>query len=340
MNDRMGPAVKISVITPTKNRRTLLCETVDSVQAQNFAAWEHIVVDDGSDDGTAEEVGRRAAADPRLRYMARAGEVSGANACRNQGIVAAAAELIVFLDSDDVLEPNCLGRRVAIMERNLDLDFATFQTGVFVKSPGDLKRQFDPVLIGDDLQRFLYFEVPWIITAPVWRKASLQRLGMFDETLPSWQDIDLHIRALAAKLHYLRFAEVDHHVRWQYEPTKTSIEQRRTPSHLAAAEKMLVKFERVVCEGPGMTWSRQRALCSLYFFVAERWIEAGRLSESLRCWALVRQRRLGSPLLHAMGAGILVLQAMGEGGKGLGRRIGHKWKGLARMRTDPELVPR
>jgi teichuronic acid biosynthesis glycosyltransferase TuaG len=50
----------ISVITPTKNRLALLCETIDSVQAQTFSAWEHIIVDDGSEDGTEEEVLREA----------------------------------------------------------------------------------------------------------------------------------------------------------------------------------------------------------------------------------------------------------------------------------------
>jgi glycosyltransferase involved in cell wall biosynthesis len=61
----MNPLV--TVITPTKNRLKLLCEAMDSVQGQSFNAWEHLVVDDGSDDGTAEEVARRATADPRIR---------------------------------------------------------------------------------------------------------------------------------------------------------------------------------------------------------------------------------------------------------------------------------
>lgn len=330
----------VSVVTPTKNRLKLLCEAIDSVQAQTFEVWEHIIVDDGSDDGTAEEVLRRAQADSRLRYVPRAGQRAGANVCRNEGIRAASAGLIVFLDSDDLLESFCLARRVAVMERNLDLDFATFQTGVFTNSPGDLQRQYDLELIGDDLLRFFYFEVPWIITAPIWRKASLLRLGMFDESLPSWQDVDLHIRALAAKMHYLRFPEIDNHVRWQYDLGKTSAQQRRAPEHLKAAEQMLVKFERVVRDGPGMNWIRQRALCNLYFYIAEFWIDASRPADSLRCWALVRDRKLGSRLLHETGAAILALQAAGEGGKHLGRRISHKWRGWMRMRTNPELVNR
>ena len=329
---------KVTVITPTKNRHKLLCEAMDSVQAQSLETWEHIIVDDGSDDGTTEEVHRRAQTDPRLRYIKRAGATSGANVCRNQAISAASADLIVFLDSDDVLERYCLARRVAVMARNLDLDFATFQTGVFTNVTGDLQRQYDPELVGDDLLRFLYFEVPWIITAPVWRKASLIRMGMFDKSLPSWQDVDLHIRALTAKMHYLRFPEIDHHVRWQSDLNKTSVRQRRAPEHLKAAEQLLPKFEQVVRDGPGITWTRQRALCSLYFYLAELWIDAGQPGNALRCWALVRDRKLASHALHRTGAGILALQAVGDQGKRFGRRVGHKWKGWMRMRTNPELI--
>jgi glycosyltransferase involved in cell wall biosynthesis len=57
---------KAAVITPTKDRLKLLCEAMDSVRAQTFEAWEHIIVDDGSDDGTAEEVRRRAESDLRI----------------------------------------------------------------------------------------------------------------------------------------------------------------------------------------------------------------------------------------------------------------------------------
>ena len=52
----------VTVVTPTKNRLRLLCETMESVRAQGFDSWEHVIVDDGSDDGTADELARRAAA--------------------------------------------------------------------------------------------------------------------------------------------------------------------------------------------------------------------------------------------------------------------------------------
>jgi len=338
MSPKQAPAV--SVITPTKNRLELLGETMDSVLAQSFDAWEHIIVDDGSDDETEEMVGRRVQQDLRVRYLPRAGEATGANVCRNQGLAAARAELIVFLDSDDLLEPECLARRVRIMQRNQDIDFAVSRRGAFLRRPGDLGYEQSPDLLGDDLLSFLFSEVPWQTTAPIWRRDALMRLGGFDESLPSWQDVDLHVRAIAGGLRYLRLPHVDYHMRWQEDSAKVSTLQRRSPEHLKAAEAMLVKFERVVREGPGMTWMRQRALCSVYFFLAESWVDAGRLSEAIRCWALIRDRNLGPRLLHGAGAGILFLQAMGNQGRRLGKRIGHKWKGWARMRTEPELVPR
>lgn len=311
---------------------------MDSVQRQTFAAWEHLIVDDGSDDGTAEEVSRRAAADPRLRYLARKGDRSGANVCRNQGLAAASADLVVFLDSDDLLEPDCLAHRVEVMRRNLDLDFMVSGMGAFVEKVGDLDRDFAVNAVGDDFLSFLFFELPWQTTGPTWRRRTLQRLGGFDESLPSWQDVDLHVRALASGCLYFRVAKIDCHMRWQSTPDKVSLLQRRAPEHLAAAEKLLLKFEQVTRNGPGMTWIRQRALCSLYFLVAEFWIDAGRPAAALGCWTLIRKRKLGSRLLYGTGAAILVIQALGSLGRRLGRRVGHKWKGVMRLRTNAELV--
>jgi glycosyltransferase involved in cell wall biosynthesis len=332
------PAIAVSVVTPTFDRLRLLLQAMDSVAAQTLASWEHIVVDDGSTDGTAEEVRARAALDPRIRYVVRTGERRGANVCRNLGLAASRGAYVVFLDSDDLLLPECLARRCEIMARNADVDFATFQTSVFVETPGDLGRVYDYQLLGDDLLRFLTFDCPWIITGPIWRKSALDRLGGFDEALPSWQDVDLHIRAIASGLRYLRFPHVDHHVRWQWEATKISIEQRRSPRHLRSADETLVKFEKAVRSGPGMNWVRQRALCSLYFFVAEQWVALGELRSALDAWRRIRQRSLGTRVLHVTGALLLALQAVDRKDRRLSARLTHKWKGWMRMRTNPELV--
>ena len=64
-DDQRTPTV--SVILATFDRRELLIRAISSVQAQAYEDWELIVVDDGSTDGSAEEVIRLAHQDrPRL----------------------------------------------------------------------------------------------------------------------------------------------------------------------------------------------------------------------------------------------------------------------------------
>lgn len=213
----------VSVITPTRNRWALLRETLQSLQAQTLPDWEHIIVDDGSCDRTGEEMAALQQIDARFRYLPRRGATAGASACRNQGLLAARSDLIVFLDSDDLLDPGCLERRVAVMQRNADLGFAVFLMAAFLQRRGDLDRKTSTDILGDDLLGFLLFELPWVTPSAIWRRSALNQLGGWQETLLSWQDIDLHIRALTAGIKYLKFPEIDCHVRWQYEPRKISV---------------------------------------------------------------------------------------------------------------------
>ena len=61
----------VAVVTPTKNRLALLRETMNFVQAQTIQGWEHLIVDDGSEDGTADEVARRSRTDrPGFAFFA------------------------------------------------------------------------------------------------------------------------------------------------------------------------------------------------------------------------------------------------------------------------------
>ena len=325
---------QVAIVTPTKNRRALLEETMGSVQAQSFADWEHIIVDDGSDDGTAEMVEARAKDDSRIRFIRRAGDKAGASVCRNIGVRSSRANYILFLDSDDLLTPDCLARRVPVLDRNADADFIIFQPSYFAKVLHDHDHYRNDDFLGDDLTRFLYFEIPWIITSPLWRKAVLLRIGLFDESLPSWQDVELHVRAITSGLRYLRFREVDHHIRWDNRVDRISANQRKSPNHLKAAVPILETFESLVRQGPGMTWIRQRALCSLYFFVAERWVDIGRGWEAQQMWRRARARGLAPPMLHMSGAALLAARTAGVPV----RRLTTKWIGWGRLRTNAELV--
>jgi teichuronic acid biosynthesis glycosyltransferase TuaG len=107
-----GPLV--SVITPVYNADAFLTETLDSVARQTFAAWEHLLVDDGSRDSGPVIVRARAESDPRVRPLTTVGRQGALNA-RNTGLAAAQGRYVAFLDADDLWQPDKLARQVAFM---------------------------------------------------------------------------------------------------------------------------------------------------------------------------------------------------------------------------------
>ncbi|ALW87098.1 hypothetical protein AUC43_19680 [Hymenobacter sedentarius] len=87
-----------SIVIPTYNRATFIGATLDSVLAQTYEALEILVVDDGSQDNTAEVVAQYA--DPRLCYYPKENAERGV--ARNYGFVRAKGQYVLFLDSDDL----------------------------------------------------------------------------------------------------------------------------------------------------------------------------------------------------------------------------------------------
>ena len=307
----MSALPRVSVVTPTKNRLALLRETMDSVAAQTFPDWEHLVVDDGSDDGTADEVRTRAAADPRIRYVQRPGGKAGANVCRNLGVAESRAALIIFLDSDDLLRPRCLEQRVEIMQQNVALDFAVFRAGVFEGSVSDTTRLYHSQNPGDDLLRFLTLECPWQTSGPIWRRSCLDNIGGFDEALLSMQDLELHVRALCARAKYVCFPDIDHDIRCQDDATKTSVRHFHDPIYISAAEGVQRKLLAAVMSSGLLTWSRQRALLGLTFGVAESCVRATGLVQGMSTWNR-GCRRQHAPLPLQI-VGLLMLCAAQQG---------------------------
>jgi glycosyltransferase involved in cell wall biosynthesis len=329
---------RVAVITPTRNRLKLLCEAMDSVRRQTFGAWEHVIVDDGSEDGTGKEVAGRAAADARIRYIKRDGGRAGANVCRNLGVREARADLIVFLDSDDLLRPHCLERRVEVMRRNQELDFAVFPAGVFTLTVGDSKRLYHAQMPGDDLLRFLTLECVWEISGPIWRRGFLQKIGCFDDTLLSMQDLEMHVRAISALGKYVYMPEVDHDIRGQNDASKTSTRHFHDPAYILAANEVHAKMLGTVRRSGLLTWTRQRAILGLAFGTAESWVRTGRLARGIQSWIRSCGEQQAPRYLATMGVPMLFAAWAGGRGNGLCARAVNKWKGWVRFRHEPALL--
>ncbi|MGF1558598.1 MAG: glycosyltransferase family 2 protein [Flavobacteriaceae bacterium] len=107
----------VSIITPVHNSERFLQQTIDSVLAQTYKDWEHILVDDCSTDGSEELIKAYTSTDARIRYI-RLNENSGAGIARNKAIEQAKGDYIAFLDSDDTWYPKKLERQLEFMRRH------------------------------------------------------------------------------------------------------------------------------------------------------------------------------------------------------------------------------
>ena len=181
-------APRVSVVIPTYNRARCLAEAVDSVLAQEEAEVELIVVDDGSTDGTAHMLAGYGEAIRVLRQ-----ENRGVSAARNAGIAAAQAELLAFLDSDDVWLPGKLRAQVDFFAARPEALICQTEE-LWVKNgrrvnPGRRHRKRGGMIFEASLELCLVSP-----SAVMIRRELFERVGRFDEGLPACEDYDLWLR--------------------------------------------------------------------------------------------------------------------------------------------------
>jgi glycosyltransferase involved in cell wall biosynthesis len=120
---------QISVVTPSFNSVATIEGTIQSVRSQDYANYEHIVVDGGSTDGTVAILERY----PRLLWVSEKDE--GHYHAMNKGIAQAAGDVIVILNADDCFRPGALRSVAEAFRQHPDWD-ALFGDVVFVDGQG------------------------------------------------------------------------------------------------------------------------------------------------------------------------------------------------------------
>jgi glycosyltransferase involved in cell wall biosynthesis len=106
---------EVSVVIPTRNRRTLLIPTLKGVLRQRDVALEVVIVDDSSEDDTREVVAELG--DSRVRVTG-SHEPMGVSAARNCGIAESRADWVAFLDDDDLWSPRKLRLQLDALDRS------------------------------------------------------------------------------------------------------------------------------------------------------------------------------------------------------------------------------
>lgn len=106
----------LSVIIPTYNASSTLCECLTALHTSHYPDWECIVVDDGSSDNSM-QIARECGA----RVIVTARPFSGPAYARNLGAKIAKGDILVFLDADVVVQPGTLGQMAAILQADPEL---------------------------------------------------------------------------------------------------------------------------------------------------------------------------------------------------------------------------
>lgn len=97
---------KVSFVVPIYNKEKCLENCVDSLLNQNYSSYEIILVNDGSTDRSKEICNRYAQNNDKVKVVHQAN--AGVSCARNAGIEKAEGEYIIFVDSDDWMEPDAV----------------------------------------------------------------------------------------------------------------------------------------------------------------------------------------------------------------------------------------
>lgn len=193
-----------SIVIPTRDCLPYLRKALDSVRAQEVDALEVLVVDDGSTDGSGAFLAETAAQWPALNVLWGGG--IGPARARNLAIEAASADLVAFLDADDVWHEGKLAAQIAFHLRDEDAALS-FSDYLHVDEDGSNRGTcfefWKPAFIDAATQDYQRIAEPAaallgcnvVGTSTVLaRTAALRAVGGFPVDIPSAEDWDLWLR--------------------------------------------------------------------------------------------------------------------------------------------------
>ena len=184
----------ISVVVRVYNAEELIGASLTAILSQTHLPDEVIVVDDGSTDGTPQELSRFGGA---IRVVRQAN--GGHSAAMNRGFAEARCDYIAICDADDIWEPVKLERHFAALRRHPEIDVAFSAARRF----GLTERDHSPppgngILDRREFGRILYRGNPVCTSSTLVRRRLFARVGPFNPRLPAAEDYDYLLRALKA----------------------------------------------------------------------------------------------------------------------------------------------
>ena len=251
---------KVSVITPMYNAERFIGATIESVRAETLQDWEHIIVDDGSSDGSAEVVKRYLPLEPRLKLVQQANK--GMTGARNSGYRASSptSEYLIFFDADDVMEPEMLETLACYLDTHPEVGMVHCSLrfidakGQFLdwepNSQNGWVPRYIPTRFGIRILQQNVVETPFcslyalatiISSMAMLRRTIYEATPGFDEELDYYGDTDVFLHmGLRAKVH----AIAKPLFRYRIHSSQSSVSERRE-HNMRMMDKLYAKWSQM-----------------------------------------------------------------------------------------------
>ena len=172
----------VSIIMPSFNRRHLIGNAIESIQAQSFENWELIIADDGSSDDTVAVAQDYVTKDSRISVIAL--EHLGVSGARNVAIGSARGEWIAFLDTDNTWVPHFLE---VMLKGLISSAYKHGYAALHIEATEDQPALYRTLAGTDALDIGNHIDMNvWMV-----RRSVLDQVGLFDESIRRTVDYDL-----------------------------------------------------------------------------------------------------------------------------------------------------
>jgi glycosyltransferase involved in cell wall biosynthesis len=195
----------LTIIIPSYNGISYISRTLESIRLQSYVDYICIIIDDNSTDGTTEFLEEYCKLDTRFQWKLKPKNLSkGAGYSRNFGFEITKGDYVYWFDSDDIMLPFNLEKKMEIFKNHpeIDLVLSPLQRISYDLS---IYSSINKLRSNDYFNDYFQGKVAFFTSASIWKREALLKNKIFWNQ-GSIDDWDFNLQAL---LHGLKFFILD-----------------------------------------------------------------------------------------------------------------------------------
>ncbi|TDQ19592.1 glycosyl transferase family 2 [Algoriphagus boseongensis] len=198
----------VSILIPNYNKERLLRKTLDSILSQKYQEWECIIVDDRSTDNSFEILKEYGNKDSRFKIFERPLDIpKGANFCRNYAYSLSQGEFIQWFDSDDIMYPWFLEKKVNYLKGHPKTPVVIAKGDLKIDEKFEGNTKFKQSYFSENpIEDYLEFRLIFFTGGPMVRRYVYEKVGLFNIKLRRHQEWELYLRVI---LHQAKWGVIE-----------------------------------------------------------------------------------------------------------------------------------